>query len=136
MAQWLNNLDGAPNDVALFAELLNTRERRLFSNAKVLTLLNENATRAAFVRALVKIGHAAKPEDLLLIYLAGHSDFRKIPEGPQESFFLLYDFDGKGGGEMAYRAIIDVIATTKSGASSSWISHNLLSTLTASDFDG
>jgi WD40 repeat protein len=48
------------------------RAERLFSDARVVRRLDREATRAGIKQALAQIADQAKPEDVMLIYLAGH----------------------------------------------------------------
>jgi WD40 repeat protein len=48
------------------------RAERLFSDARVVRRLDRDATRAGIKQALAQIADQAKPEDVMLIYLAGH----------------------------------------------------------------
>ncbi|WHZ21435.1 MAG: hypothetical protein OJF47_000547 [Nitrospira sp.] len=112
------DLNGPVNDIARLAQVLNTRERRLFQQASLRTLLDKEATRSRLDRALAALAASAKPQDLVLFYFSGHGSRRDLPkkaEGGQELFLVLYDFDTKGGGEITHRDILKILETTKAG---------------------
>ena len=52
----------------------NERVKRLFKDVHVYTLLNEQATGANIRRLFGEVEKKARPQDTLLIYLAGHGD--------------------------------------------------------------
>lgn len=109
-------LNAPVNDLARLASTLNTRERRLFQQVSLRKLLDKQATRARLDRALADLAATAKPQDLALFYYSGHGSRRDKPkkgEGGQELYFVLYDFDTKGGGEITHRDILKVFETMK-----------------------
>jgi hypothetical protein len=106
-------LAGPPNDVARIAKLLGTRERRLLPQAEVSTLLDKQATRARFNRALAGLCAAGRPEDTVLFYFSGHGSH--AGQG-QKMFIVLYDFDGKGGGVVHHDELLAALAPTRAGS--------------------
>jgi hypothetical protein len=74
-------------DVHAFLE----ERKRFFVNVHAKLLLDENATRANILKALRKDFEPARPEDVVIIYLAGHGCSN--PKVPDEYYFLPHDVD-------------------------------------------
>ena len=66
------NLGFARPDAEAVARFFEQRGRRLFGSINAVTLLDRSATRAAIRAALEAMAARARPEDLVLVYLAGH----------------------------------------------------------------
>jgi hypothetical protein len=65
------NLDGAVNDVRLMREILVARHG--FASADIVTLTDQEATRAAILKAIDSVlGSKARKGDVLLFYYSGH----------------------------------------------------------------
>lgn len=110
-------LNGPANDVARLAKALAMRDRRLFQRVVIRRLVDKEATRARFGEALRDLV-AAQPEDAVLVYFSGHAGGREMEtqtESPDGIFFVLYDYDHKGGGQASHREILDAFARAKAG---------------------
>ena len=66
------DLDNASNDARAVAVLMGTPDPPLYDDAKVVTLLDEQATVTKISAALKSIADQAKPDDLVVIFFAGH----------------------------------------------------------------
>lgn len=109
-------LSGPANDIEGFRDLLRTRERRLFRQVEIHTLLDRQATRAGFDRALARLADVANPQDLALLYFSGHGsrrDLSKKADGAQELVIVLYDFDNKGRGEISHAGLVKAFEAVK-----------------------
>ncbi len=109
-------LAGPANGIMQFRRLLNRRERRLFQQVEVHTLLDKQATRVKLDRGLAQLAAVAKPQDLVLFYFSGHGlrrDLSKEADGVQELVLMLYDFDDKGGGQLTHSDILKALGEVK-----------------------
>jgi len=66
------NLQNADNDARAVAEVMNGSDPPVYDAAVVKPLLDEDATSANIVAALREIAAKAGPDDLVVIYFAGH----------------------------------------------------------------
>jgi WD40 repeat protein len=66
------NLGFARPDAEAVAHFFEQRGRRLFAVVNAVTLVDRSATRAGIRAALEALAARARPEDLVLVYLAGH----------------------------------------------------------------
>jgi len=88
----LQKLDNAVNDAKGIIETLSNNTKGLFANIKPIALLDEQAGLAKIKQALLQVGKEAKPNDLVVLFLAGHGislDGRY--------YFLPYDAKLTGG---------------------------------------
>lgn len=91
-ADKLQKLENAVNDAKGIINTLSRDSKGLFGAVKPVTLLNEQAGLNKIKQALIQVGKEAKPDDLVVLFLAGHGiaiDGRY--------YFLPYDakLDGK-----------------------------------------
>ncbi len=92
------NLQGAVRDVQLHAEQWQSQKGRLFTDAVVTLQADHQARRSAILRELDRLAAVAQPDDLLVMVLAGHGDFRSMPaEKPRKAdsrfYFCCPDYD-------------------------------------------
>ena len=66
------NLANPANDATALANLLRADPRHMFTAIEATTLTDENATKAAILSALSDIGSKATPDDVVVVFLAGH----------------------------------------------------------------
>ena len=66
------NLRFAARDAEAFAELFRRRGSGLYDAVKITTLLDDKATKAAIHAELKKVAAETKPQDTLIVFLAGH----------------------------------------------------------------
>ena len=71
-ADKLQKLDNAVNDAKGIIETLSNNTKGLFATTKPTTLLNEQAGLAKIKQALSQVAKEAKPNDLVVLFLAGH----------------------------------------------------------------
>jgi hypothetical protein len=89
------NLDGAVNDAKLLSEVLRNQNVEL-PDSRI--LLNENATRANFIRAWNSMVAKAKPGDTLILTFSGHggqeTDLPPLDEKDgQDETLMFHDFN-------------------------------------------
>jgi uncharacterized caspase-like protein len=77
------DLGFARPDAEAIAKFFEQRGAGLFSAVKVVRLFDRAATRAAIVQEFARLAKEAKPEDVVLVYLAGHG------VGMQQQFYFL-----------------------------------------------
>lgn len=82
------NLKYAVSDAQDFGEALRQSQLKLkkYSDVQLISLTDENATKANVLSAIAKIGAIAQPEDAVFIYFAGHGT-------AQESRFYIVPHD-------------------------------------------
>ena len=68
----LQKLDNAVNDAKGIIEILSNNTKGLFTDIKPIALLDEQAGLAKIKQALIQVGKTAKPNDLVVLFLAGH----------------------------------------------------------------
>jgi WD40 repeat protein len=68
----LQKLDNAVNDAKGIIEILSNNTKGLFAAVKSTALLDEQAGLAKIKQALIQVGKTAKPNDLVVLFLAGH----------------------------------------------------------------
>jgi hypothetical protein len=66
------NLANPANDATALTELLRQDRGRLFASTTTKSLIDEQATKANIIAALKDIGSKATPDDVVVIFLAGH----------------------------------------------------------------
>ncbi len=71
-ADKLQKLDNAVNDAKGIIEILLNNAKGLFATVKPTALLDEQAGLAKIKQAISQVGKAAKPNDLVVLFLAGH----------------------------------------------------------------
>ena len=85
------SLRNPANDAAALAEILGQDQGRRFAEAHAIPLIDERATKAGIIAALRDIAAKATPDDVVVIFLAGHG--KTTQEG--KYFFAPYDL-GRG----------------------------------------
>ncbi len=88
-------LQYAEADASAFAELLRDPNVGRFAPSNVILLTNERATTPAIKAALNRIATRAKPEDLVVTYLATHGSARD-QDLRSVSYLMTYDTDVSG----------------------------------------
>ena len=68
----LQKLDNAVNDAKGIIETLSNNTKSLFATVKSTALLDEQAGLAKIKQALIQVGKKAKPNDIVVLFLAGH----------------------------------------------------------------
>ncbi len=93
----LVNLRYADRDADSFRSFLESPSGGSFPKQNILTLLNEDATNEALRSALFTFLSKPRPDDLVVIYLAGHGS--PDPNDSRNLYFLTYDtkVDDMGG---------------------------------------
>lgn len=90
---FINNADlkGCVGDVLLFEQLL--LERFAFAAAAITILRDNQATRAGILGALAELTRSTEPDDLVLVYYAGHGSYRARARarGGQEQTLVPHD---------------------------------------------
>ncbi len=86
----LETLDNAANDAVGLAALLRQDQGRLFASVEVTDLTDEKASKASIIAALRGIAAKATPDDVVVIFFAGHG---KTVNG--KYYFVPYDM-GRG----------------------------------------
>jgi hypothetical protein len=66
------NLANPANDATALAELLQQDQGKLFSQVTTKAMVNEDATKASILTAFQDIAATASPDDVVVIFLAGH----------------------------------------------------------------
>jgi Caspase domain len=87
----LNDLKFADADARAVYQFLQLPAGGRFAPGDMLLLLNEQATSAAIRQALTSFVSKPGPDDLLLIFMAGHG--APDPYAPQNLYFLAHDTD-------------------------------------------
>ena len=87
----LVNLRFADRDASDFRSFLLSPKGGSFAKENVLTLLNEDATNEQLRTALFTFLSKPRPDDLVVIYLAGHGS--PDPNDSRNLYFLTYDTD-------------------------------------------
>lgn len=119
------NLNYCVGDAQGFVNAITPKAKKIFSNIHTTLLLDREANRAGVLAALASIQAAVKPEDVLIIFYAGHGMAMDIEEnGPSrnEFFYILSEVtqmsdpmkcaqEGISGTEM--RKILSDIKATK-----------------------
>jgi WD40 repeat protein len=86
------NLTGAVHDVTLQTEQWSTQKGKLYADVNLELRPNEMAARDKLLAELDRLAKEAKPDDLMLVFLSGHGDFRVTPETkpkkPETRFFF------------------------------------------------
>lgn len=94
------NLKGPVSDVTMQSEAWSSQKGKLFQDATFTLKPDKKATREDIIAELDRLATVAKPDDLLLVVLAGHGDFRTTP-GPKPKkptttfYFCCPDYDPK-----------------------------------------
>jgi WD40 repeat protein len=91
-AQPAYNLKFAAADARAFADLFRKRGKALYHKAHVTLLLDEKATSAGIARAFADLKGKARPQDTLVVFLAGHGTVVG-----QRYYFIPHDFKASGG---------------------------------------
>lgn len=86
------NLKFAANDARTIAQLFESRGKNLFQVVKTRVLTDQEATQANIAKAVKAIAAEAKPEDVLIVFLAGHGTALG-----QRFFFIPHEFQHKAG---------------------------------------
>lgn len=107
----VTELVNAAGDARAIAELLPRIRQGLFREAQMTVLLNEQATLAGIRHAFERVAAAAQPEDVVLLFLAGHG---VISDGRYS--FLPYDLpalDARGlrEGALGQETLGDLLAS-------------------------
>ncbi len=93
-------LRGPKNDVALMSQVLRSRERRLFKEAKVHVLQDGHASRSGVEKALESIADVAAADDIVVFYFSGHGrktlEASSRPDDPPGITVYLHDYTGAG----------------------------------------
>jgi uncharacterized caspase-like protein len=87
------NLQYAVGDARAMTELFQQRGKPLYRTIQATTLVDDGATRAAIRQALGEAARRARPQDVLVVFLAGYG--RKVG---QRAYFIPHEFrfrDGK-----------------------------------------
>ncbi len=88
------NLNYCVGDVTGFVEVILPKAKKLFTNVYTTTITNREATRSNVMKALADIQSKAKPEDVLIIFYAGHGialDAEVEGAMKNEFFYVLSD---------------------------------------------
>jgi hypothetical protein len=96
----LANLRYADSDATSFRDFLLSPQGGSFPKENILTLLNEDATNEALRSALFTFLSKPRPDDLVVIYLAGHGS--PDPNDSRNLYFLTYDTDADDMGGTAF----------------------------------
>lgn len=97
------NLENASNDARAVAAAMSAPDSPIYDAADITTLYDEQATVETIDAALRAIAEKAQPDDLVVIYLAGHG---KDVDG--RFYFAPYDF-GVRNPEVLLRALTDPV---------------------------
>lgn len=71
-ASELNKLDNAVNDANGIIQSLEQHTKGLFSRVRPVALLNQQASLKTIKQTLIQVAKEAKPDDLIVLFLAGH----------------------------------------------------------------
>lgn len=85
----LRDLDFADDDARAMADFLKSPAGGKFADTDIRLLLNQDASINAVKSALEQIAKLARPEDMVVIFIAGHG--APDPVSPQNLYFLLND---------------------------------------------
>lgn len=94
-------------DATAFADTLGERGRAIFSEVVRRDLVDRAATRAAIEAVFDEVKRAARPEDALVIYYAGHGVMSEVSAGSSDFFFVPFDVTNLYGApeELAAKAL-------------------------------
>ncbi|GAB6043604.1 caspase family protein [Endothiovibrio diazotrophicus] len=93
-------LDFAASDAARVADTLRRYGKGLFADTDVVTLLNPQAKLAGITKALEAMAKRVKPNDVFVLYLAGHA------EGDGRNYYYLpWDFAHTGDGALQQHSL-------------------------------
>ncbi len=96
----LVNLRYADSDATSFRNFLISPQGGSFPKENILTMLNEDATSESLRSALFTFLSKPRPDDLVVIYLAGHGS--PDPNDSRNLYFLTYDTDPEDMGGTAF----------------------------------
>ncbi|MHC1703161.1 MAG: caspase family protein [Tenuifilaceae bacterium] len=83
------NLNYAKNDADAFVKSLSTGANSLFGKVEVSSVSDANATREGIISAIDKITLTAKPEDVFVLYYAGHGVMSSGSETEKSQFYIV-----------------------------------------------
>lgn len=83
------NLNYARNDAEAFVQSLKIGATPLFGKVDVNTISDENATRDGIISAINKVTLSSKPEDVFVLYYAGHGVMSSGSETDKSQFYLV-----------------------------------------------
>jgi len=106
------NLRFADRDAEEFCRLLQTPSGGGFEKARIMDLINEQATSGTVARALRSFLKQPAPEDLVLIYFACHG--APDPDRPSNLYLLTYDTDPNdiAGSALPMREVYQALTET------------------------
>lgn len=84
------NLKFAAPDAKAIGDLFQSRGRTVYDNVQLNLVLDTQATRAGILAALKKVAAAAQPDDLAVLFVAGHGAMVG-----QRYYFIPHDFEAK-----------------------------------------
>lgn len=90
--RFLGNLKGARKDAEAMHANWNRQKGRLYRDADVLLSVNRNVTREALLARLRALQKEARPDDRLILFLAGHGDLR-VQKAGSTFVFCCPDYD-------------------------------------------
>lgn len=99
--RFLGNLRTATRDAEAMKKSWSAQKGKLYQDADLVVHLNKDANREAILKTLKQLAGRVRPEDRVLIFLAGHGDFLTrvgLPEttGGESTFiFCCPDYDRK-----------------------------------------
>ena len=85
----LRPLSGAVNDATAVGQLLQTEFR--FSTGHTYLLLDHEATQSTIREHLELISQQSKPNDRIVIFIAGHGETRQTPEGGEIGYLATWE---------------------------------------------
>ena len=77
-------------DAEAFSSAIAAKASRLFERVEVKGLRDGQATKSGVMLALGAIAAAARPEDVLVIFYAGHGIALDVPSGDSEFYYVLH----------------------------------------------
>jgi WD40 repeat protein len=98
------NLQGPVSDITKQRDIWSSQKGKLFADASFPLLPEKKAEREKILAELERLATTAKPDDLLVVVLAGHGDFKTTP-GPKPKkpvstfYFCCPDYDPKRAAE-------------------------------------
>jgi hypothetical protein len=109
------NLGFARADAQAVSAFFTGRARKLFAAVEVSVLVDEQATRANILQAVAAIASRSRPEDVVLIYFAGHGisveqTYYLLPHDMQDEASLDHDVRKFG---LSDRALLDSLRKIK-----------------------